>query len=338
MTQDDALSDGRTRIGPAIALLFIAPTVGELVSGHLAPVEFFNPITFVAMALPYGCGALLCREFARRWHTGWPALVLLAMAFAIYEEGIVSRALFDPAWHEEPQLAGLDNAFGVNWSLSAMLIHFHVTISIFASVTIAELLYRERRRDRWLGNRYAMLCAGVLAAWAPALAWLARNDHPLYVPAPHVWVIAALAICGCIAAARIVSARDGLRAAKHVPSPLTFLAFGCVNMSVMVGVVLVLPENGMRVPLSVLMPALVGFDTFALWLLLRWSSYGTRWDDRHRLALVAGFLSPFLALGILGDFEHFTGRSLVGVAAIVVLYRLQSRVRAQLNAPKLQSL
>jgi hypothetical protein len=50
------------RIAPGVALLLTAPVIGELVPGHQAPAEFFNPVVFAALALPYGCGALLCRE------------------------------------------------------------------------------------------------------------------------------------------------------------------------------------------------------------------------------------------------------------------------------------
>jgi hypothetical protein len=37
------------RIAPGVALLLTAPVI-------------FNPVVFAALALPYGCGALLCRE------------------------------------------------------------------------------------------------------------------------------------------------------------------------------------------------------------------------------------------------------------------------------------
>lgn len=297
-------------------------------SGHLAPAEFFNPVTFAVLALPYGCGALLCREFARRWRTGWPGLLLLGVAYAIYEEGIVSRALFTPAWHEEPQLVGVDHAFGVNWSLGVMLVHFHAAISIAASIIIAEIVYPARRADPWLRNTYVAICAGVLMAWAPVLARLARSERPLYAPPPLHWLIAGVAIAGCIAGARYFRFTPR-PAGLNVPAPRWFFAAGFANMAVMLGVVFVLPEHSVHIPLPLLVPALVVFDVATLWLLVRWSVHGMTWDDRHRLALVAGWLAPFLVLGILGDFEQFRAQSVVSVAAIAGLVRLRYVVRGR---------
>jgi hypothetical protein len=323
------------RIPPAVALLFIAPAVGELASGHLAPAEFFNPVVFAVLALPYGCGALLCAEFARRWRTGWPGLLLLAVAYGVYEEGIVSRALFDPAWHETPQLTGADHAFGINWGYGAMLIHFHVTVSIVTSVLIAEMLYPDRRHTRWLGNGQAAACGAALVAWAPALALVARNEDPLHVPPAGLWIGAAALIVACVVAARFVRVAPPDLGARHTPAPGLFFAVGAVSTSVFVGSVLVVPDYTSPIHPAVLVPGLAVFAAVTLWLIVRWSGGGTAWGDRHRLALAAGWLAPFLILGILGDVEHFEGRSLVAAAAVVAVHHVSRRRRlnAELQHP-----
>lgn len=39
-----------SKISPALVLLFMAPVLGELVSGHQHPLEFMNPLSFVLTA------------------------------------------------------------------------------------------------------------------------------------------------------------------------------------------------------------------------------------------------------------------------------------------------
>ncbi len=321
---------------PALFLLFLAPVLGELVSGHQPPAEFFNPISFAATALPYGCGALLCREFTRRWHKGWPSLLLLSVAYGLYEEGVVSRALFDPQWYELEAIGRYTHVAGINWTYGIMLIHFHAAISILSSVMLTELLFPERRHAPWLTSGQAALCGGVLALWAPVLAWLARADHPLYVPPPALWALTTLVLVGLVVAARLVTARPLPIVDRRVPHPRRFLVVGAVNMMVVFATVFVLPEQGIRPPLIALAAFLLACDGLTLWLLLRWSGNTYGWDDRHRLALVAGLLAFFVLFGVMSDLEQFEGKSLVGLAVVLALWRLSRRVaeRARVRGPE----
>lgn len=137
----------RSRVGPGVTLLLLAPTLGELVSGHQTLFEFLNPVSFLVTALPYGFGALVCRELTVRWRKGWLCLVLLALAFGIYEEAIVARSFWDPKWSELGALGDYSYRGGVTWTYAAVLLHFHVTISIVSSVLVAHLIHPNERGD-----------------------------------------------------------------------------------------------------------------------------------------------------------------------------------------------
>jgi len=314
------------RVAPGVALLFLAPVLGELVSGHQTPLQFFNPIVFLAMALPYGCGALLCREATRRWGKGWLSLLLLGVAYALYEEGIVSRALFDPQWSELGAVGPYNHAAGINWTYGFVLLHFHVTVSIAASVLLAEVIYRERRRERWLTNGQAASCGLVLALWAPVLSLLARADHPLYVPSRALWIGTGVAIVALIVAARLAPAHAAEAVERAVPRPRRFLILGALNTTVVFAIVFLLPEQRILPPLVFTVLALLLMDGVSLALLLRWSGNTLAWDDRHRVALVAGVLAFFVAFGVLSDLERFEGKSLVGLVAAVGLWWLSRLV------------
>ena len=69
------------RVSPALVLFFLAPIIGELLSGSASPAEFFNPISFLPLSSLYGSGALLVRELKVRWSKGYVSLFVLAFQF-----------------------------------------------------------------------------------------------------------------------------------------------------------------------------------------------------------------------------------------------------------------
>jgi hypothetical protein len=316
------------KIPPWLTLLILAPVLGELVSGHQPPLELCNPISVLLLMLPYGFGALLCRELVRRWKRGWLSLVLLGIAYAVYEEAIVVRSFFDPNWMELNILKPY-YVLGVNWTYAEMLVHFHVLVSIGASVILAEMLYPKGREESWLGNRGLTVCIIGLALWFPA-GWLMTS----YVPPRPGYALSWAAIAGLILAARFVPANVPLPVKKNAPHPFFFLLLGFLNMTLFFVAVYVLPEIWSP-PLALPIIGLALLDALTLLLLLRWSGNGGAWDDRHRLAWVAGGLGFFIFFGFANDAEKFAGRSCVSALAIVgfVLFGLWINRRAHHSLP-----
>ena len=300
------------RIPPWLTLLILAPLLGEIVSGHQPPLELCNPLSVLLLMLPYGFGALICRELVRRWKKGWLSLILLGIAYAVYEEGIVVRSFFDPNWAELDILKPY-HVLGVNWTYSAMLVHFHVLVSIGASIFLAEMLYPDRRDASWLGNRGLIACIAGLSLWFPA-GWLMTQ----YIPPWPGYILSGASIAGLILAARFVPANLPAAVKKNPPHPIFFLLLGFANMTLFFVAVYVLPERWTPpLPFSILGLALL--DAFTLWLALRWSGNGGAWDDRHRLAWVAGGLGFFILFNFTSDAEAFAGRSCVSVIAVLGL-------------------
>lgn len=67
---------------------------GELFCGSSPPRRFFHPGTFLMLAVLYGGGALLAREYTLLWKKDWRSLLLLGVAYAIAEEGLRCKSLF----------------------------------------------------------------------------------------------------------------------------------------------------------------------------------------------------------------------------------------------------
>ena len=120
----------KIKISPAMALWFIAPVLAELLSGSTPLNEYFNPFIIVIFGMLYGSGAILIREIVLRWKKGWVSLLLLGMAYGIYEEGLMVRSFFDPNWVDLGKLGVYGRVFGVNWVWTEHLTIFHALISI----------------------------------------------------------------------------------------------------------------------------------------------------------------------------------------------------------------
>jgi hypothetical protein len=278
--------------------------------------------------LPYGFGALICRELVRRWKKGWPSLILLAVAYGVYEEAVVVRSVFNPNWMELGILKPY-YVLGVNWTYSEMLIHFHVLVSIAAGIMLVEMLYPEQRQENWLGNKGLIACIAGLALWLPA-GWLMTT----YAPPLPGYLFAWAAIAGLILTARFISVDVPAPIRKNPPHPFFFLLLGFANMTLFFLAVYVLPEI-IILPLLVSVIGLVLLDALTLWLLLRWSGNGGAWNDRHRLAWVTGGLGFFILFNFSSDLKAFAGRSCVSAVAILglILFGVWVNRRARETVP-----
>jgi hypothetical protein len=316
------------RISPGLMLFLLAPILGELLSGHQPPLEFFNPLSLIILSLPYGCGALICREMVIRWNKGWFSLLLLGMAYGIYEEGIVVRSLFDPNWGELEHLAEYSHFAGVNWTWAELMIHFHTLISIVASVTLVEIMYPEQCHQSWIGNRTLIGCLIAILLWIP-LGFLMTS----YFPPMGWYVLSWLANFALIWTARHLPTQPFPPRRVVVPRPRRFWLLGFLNMSIFFLAVFLTAQNDIP-PFFVAALLLLALDGVTLWLILRWSGNGFAWDDRHRLALIAGELSFFIYFCFDHDIEKWEGLSIVAIIAAIALWQLGRRVttRIQLEA------
>jgi hypothetical protein len=282
------------KMPPALALCIIAPVFGELFSGSSPLNEFINPITFLILALLYGCGAIIARELVIRWDKGWLSLFLLGVAYGIYEEGIMVQSFFDPTWTDLGTLAVYGRVAGVNWVWAEHLMLFHALISIAASIAFVQMLYPERRRESWVTSRkrWRLNWVGFIGVY---LIW---EMFTHYEPGPGWRLASWLAVFVLVGLARLVPAWSLPPVKRAVPRPWRFWLTGFLGLFGHFFLIYNGADNG-AYPYPIAMLLLVLWYLFLLWLVLRWSGNGTAWDDRHRIALVNGALSLLLALGPL---------------------------------------
>ena len=141
------------KVSPALVLFFLAPTIGELLSGSAPPAEFFNPISFLLLSSLYGSGALLVRELKIRWNKGYVSLFILGAAYGVIEEGLMVKSFFDPGWMDLGILGVYGRWLEVNWVWAEWLTIYHSIFSIVIPITLVEVAYPELRNKRWLSNK-----------------------------------------------------------------------------------------------------------------------------------------------------------------------------------------
>nr|MBN2278695.1 hypothetical protein [candidate division Zixibacteria bacterium] len=309
------------RIPPWVTLLALAPILGELVSSHQTPLEFVNPFNLLILSLPYGCGALICRELLIRWSGSALSLLLLGLAFGVYEEGVVVYSLFDPDWSELGPLATYGFRVGVNWTWSIMTIQFHALISIGSSVVLAHIIHSDRRNQAWLGKRGLIACGAGLLAWIPVLGLIMKYDMHRPFPQLYLYLLAWGVVLGLVFAAYRLAIRQVPSVKTVRARPWFFFVLGLINITVVFSCVFITAEYGFP-PLGVTLLSLVLFDAISLALVWRWSGHTRGWDDRHRLALIAGLLVFFVFFAFTKDFESWHGTSIIGILTIMGLWQL----------------
>lgn len=312
----------RKKIPPGVALLLIAPLLGELVSGHQKPLDFFNPITFILMALPYGFGALICRELTVWWGKGKLSLLLLSAAYGLYEEAVVIKSVFNANWSELGSIGAYNYWGGINWTYSLMLIHFHIAVSIVSSVLIAESIYPERAGERWLSNKQLILTGIGLALWIP-FGFAAAPE----VPSVPLYIGAIAGMGALVYAAYRIPARPLKKTGLPVKKPWVFMLLGLVNTAI---ILLGTFYEGPKPPLFVTVLILALADVVFFALVLRWSGNGCGWTRVHKAALVLGILLFFMIAAALQDLEEgFHGYSIVSAVSLFVLIRWYKGIRRE---------
>lgn len=299
-----------------ITLYFLAPICGELLSSSAPPVEFFTPFGLVIMSALYGSGALLMRELVRRWGKGWASLFLLGLAYGIYEEGIVVRSFFDPAWPDLDILAVYGRALGVNWVWALMLSLYHATVSTVVPILLVELLFPAKRDHPWLG-RGGLFFFTVLFLLLIPFGLLIGMQASFLALAGCVLAMGVLALLAYTWPMPAGSAGEP----RWVAAPTLVFAAGFAGMIILVLLMWVAPALGLSVGVTLLAGGLLpaGFTA------LLYQMGAEAWGERQQWALAAGALGVWVLLAFTAAASNATrpddttGMGWVGLAFILFL-------------------
>jgi hypothetical protein len=265
-------------ISPALGLIFAAPLVAEFLLGNL-PVKLLPAL--IVLAPMYGGGALLIRESVRRTGRGWPSILLLGMAYAIFEEAFTTQSLFNPNYLKL-NLGLLTPAFipalGISawWTLWMFMVHGIWSIS--TPIALVEASVPDRARKPWLGRWGLVIVVAVFlfgAVTTTAIGY--RQDH--FMASKAQFVSAALVVVGLVALAFMIPPRR--RSPSQASSPSAWLVGA---------VALVFASTALFVPMHWgwgAVAALLALDAAMLLLVVAWSRKNG-WGLKHQLALGGG--------------------------------------------------
>ncbi len=175
------------RIGPALLLLVLAPVIAEFLLGDFP----LRQLYLLVILLPlYGGGALLIREVTRHAGRGWPTIILLGVAYGVFEEGITTMSLFNPDYAGKHLLSyGFIPLLGTSFAWDVFVVAIHVVFSISTPILIAEGVSGRRRTYPWL--RTPGLVAAIVLLVLGALvntAFQVATSHFVASPAQLVTV------------------------------------------------------------------------------------------------------------------------------------------------------
>ncbi|HOJ01427.1 MAG TPA: hypothetical protein PLL88_07395 [Anaerolineaceae bacterium] len=307
---------------PTLTLFLTAPIFGEVLSTSSPPTEFFQPATFLILVGLYGSGALLVRECVRRWQKGWISVLLLGMAYGIYEEGLVVRSFFDPNWVDIGVLGSYGRMGGINWIWSIALTIFHAVVSIGLPILVVELLFPQHRAESWLGKTGLVITGVVFASFfffAPLLK--------LYAIPAGKFLLCLACMAGLILLA--YHWKDGWLAVKQKKTAKP----GKIGLSGFVWMLLFALEMWLLPALN--LPAWLDFCLLAalpwlgVWQMKRWDC--TEWSERQQWALAMGLLTPWFITASIAELQNAARaddtRGLIAASLLVLASMLLLRLQ-----------
>lgn len=289
------------RVAPALVLLVLSPIVAEFLLGDFSVRQIGLLFAFIPQ---YGGGALLVRESARRAGKGWPSIILLALAYALIEEGFTTQSLFNPNYAGERLLDyGFIPAFGTSLNWAVFVLTIHVVWSIGSCIVIAEALAAERWSTPWLGRLGYTLTALLFLSGCVLTARFTVRTFPYVASAGQFAAVAILVVVAITVALRW----RGVAPVKADQAPSVWIT-GLASLALGSAVLLLAEYAPRSLPAPVSLGLLVALDALALALIALWSRR-EGWGPRHALALATGAIVTY---GWLSIARMIVGRTTLG--------------------------
>lgn len=306
---------------PALAILLVAPFCGEALSGSTPPLDLILPWNLALMSALYGCGALLCREVARRFRLGLVGLCLLGAAYGVFEEGLVDRYWYYPKFWHDSGVGSYSVFWHTNVLLAVHLTAFHVAVSISCSTVVVEHLFPARREQPWTGVRGLVLAALVLGVGVPFFYGEFNRGPGAAV------LVAAGGLCVLLVVAAFVAPRlrrTSVARTQGSGRGLGLIAFTCTAAHFVA--VYSLPSTGVPWPAGIVIavaPIVVG-----IYLVRRMASDATKGSNAIRVVtgIVSFFIILDIAVGLAGRYDMIAG----ALATAFALHWLRKRTQTAL--------
>lgn len=312
----------------AVGLLFVlAPLILEYLSGDVSPTSVFPLLGF---GMLNGAAAILVREVAVRRRAGWLVLLLLGVAFAIVEEGLLDQSMFNPGFAPNWLSYGYLPALGTSWVTVVFVIGVDAVWGVLVPIALTELAVPSRAGRPWLG-RVGLAVTGVVFILGCVSQWLITTRLQHFSAARPQLFAATLAATAIAVTAVAVDTPIRLAWLPHginrgVPRPwLVALITLCASSGFLA---LVLAGERLGLPALITVLLLLG-DAVAAGATLRRFSANPAWGSAHRLGACAGALLSYTWFGLLraaaDSAKHLLAQAVLVAAVLASIAYLARR-------------
>jgi hypothetical protein len=279
------------RLTPAILLTLLAPIIAEFLLGDFS----IRKIGIALVLLPlYGGGALLIREVSRRAGRGWPAMILLGIAYSLLEEGFLTQSLFNPNYVGQRLLDyGYIPWLGTSLNWATLVLTIHVVWSIATPILIAEGVAAERTTRPWLRTPGVIVTVLLFLAGCASTAAFSLKASPFVASSMQFLTVGALILIA-IAAAFLIRT-PGLDVGRTAVRPLVVF-FVCVALAI--GFMIAEDRSNARVPPVASVSIRWVLTAVAAIVIVRWSR-ARDWRAGHYLAIASATTLTYALFGLV---------------------------------------
>jgi hypothetical protein len=325
------------RFGPAITLMVLAPLIAEVLPGATRMSSIF---VFPLEVAIWGGGAVLIRAAVRHWKLGWLNMFLLACALSIAEEFVIQQtSIAPPILQIVKGFPDYARAGGINYVYFLWALFYEAVLVVMVPVILAELLFRDRREDPWMGRGGALTVGAIfLVACVPAwFLWtqIVREQvfhFPHYTP-PAGWVLAGVAAIAVLVFVALGPPGRALAAHGAALRPWNPWLLGiAAALGAVAWFAISVLAFGLKPDFPTWIPMMSGIALAALglYLLPRMAAHAD-WSDCHRVALAFGASVSMMVVMFLGFIDGASaldlyGKLVIDVIAVVLLVALARRV------------
>lgn len=257
----------------------------------------FNPLLFflflAANIALYGSGVILIREAMIRWRKGWATVILLGMAYAIVEEGLALRTLFNPNSSVVGNLGVYGHWMGVNWVWTVGLLIFHSVYSIALPIFLFGLVFPELKRQSLARSRGIGLSVVALIIDSVFLQAIVNYDPGVGLLALFSAIAAALVVAGMQVPANLLKTSPG--PARWAPKRYAMLGTALFPATLLAGGF----SAGANIPPVI--PCLIDFFFMYIILSRTYRSLGSEKNQEHKVGFAIGLLLPVVVFGMVAS-------------------------------------
>jgi hypothetical protein len=287
----------RNKPWQAITLAVITTLIAELLFGT-TPVS--RAFILVPQLLFYGSGSILIREIARRRRFGWPAIILLGLAFGCIEEGLTLQSFFNPHFLginlSQGRVAGVNTLWAIHSA------GYHCFWSICSALLITELIFSKTAAEPWIGKIGVWISGIVFLLICLALNTQFRKMSGFNSTLPYYLGTLAVVVVLVVSAFKIAPLRTNIKTNQVSPGFwLIVLCTFLIAASWLCGMFLqyILPQASPFISLGFALIT-IGAGFFSL---LYWTA-SIYWNYTGKCAVAAGMIAAELLIGYFITKNH----------------------------------